>query len=873
MRNWKTILIWLVAIAVGTGSIAAACKSTPTVGGADDVEPASKPEASDEEREENPERIILFIGDGMGLPYVAASSYAGKEKLAMLGMPEFGMMTTHEYEYMTTDSAASATAMATGQKTHFGGISVRPGTEMEQEKDGQNQLRTLVEAAREADWKTGLVSTVRINHATPGSFAAHRHERHQYEDIALDISEAEVDVLFGGGYDFFRQREDDRDLLEEMEAQGSAVVRSGDEVRRLSGEVERLVGLMHGRDMPWAAEGTREMELEEMVVDAIEVLDRADSEGYFLMVEGAKIDWAGHAMDGPAAVSETADLDNGVRRALEYARDRSDTLVVVTADHETGGLDVIDGPTADRYLEVLGGHEEAKAQTIPEAIDEERRSQLAGPFDEVENAGGGEFWPSEVDDGRLMTSFGFLSAASRAYWDGEGRFSASHTPVIVPVFAEGIRAQEVAGIRDNADLGRQLMAFIDGDEADVQTVTNMTARAEDEVPKNVVLLIGEGLGMGSLSATYYGFGVPAMFEMERAAAVATHGDDRLVNDSAASSTALATGSRTRGGALGMVPGEVGGELAAATTVVEQASESGRRTGLVTTGSVVDAVPAAFFAKQNNADDPEAIAEQFLDLYTAGGDTTGFDFVAGGGAEYFGVEDRQDLEERGYAIHDDWSETPAGAGALYLSDEVGREAGLAQMTSRALKAVDGGDSGFFLLVHSGRIADAKRAMDRGDRLMAGLQEFDQTVAKSLEFGTADEQTLVVATSDVDHGLSVLDNHYGFHADRCGAASDCGGDFDLLWHDVAADEIRHGQGLMEQELQGEYSPPQIALQYPWLAQQAAESAEIKGPRTANFAPLFAHGPGAKDFGGFMDQPDVGRWLVGWARGGADEPRSAQ
>ena len=860
-------------------AIAMSCRSAPPV--EDKETRAFSPESVEESATvEGPKRIILVIGDGMGIPVLSAASYVAGKPLTMLEMSHFGMMATHEYEFVTTDSAASATAMATGEKTHFNGVSVRPGTDAEEEVDTAHHLRTMIEAAREAQWKTGLVATTRINHATPAPFAANRHHRQQYEELALDMSTSGVDVMLGAGSDFFHEREDGRDLFEEMASSGYTVARNAEEVRTGAEEASRLVGLMHRRDMPWVDTGKREMELDEMVAHALRVLDRDDPEGFFLMVEGSFIDWAGHSMDGERAVRETLDMDRAVARALSYARDRSDTLVVVTSDHETGAMDVIDGATADRYLKAMGGKEAAMDRTLPDAIEEETRERLSEPWAHLELGEPTRFGPAQAEDARLAMSYGYLSAASRADWDGQGRFSAIHTPIFVPLFAEGVGATEVARIRDNADLGRQLMAWIDGKEAKVsQAGEGNSAIGTREMPRNVVVLIGRGLGMSSLTASYYHQGIPAMFEMGQAATVATHSLDSVVNDAAGAATALATGERTQRGAVAMAPGGADQELVEVSSALRRAAQSGKKTGIVTTSSITDVTPAAWYANLPTHNDQEAAA-QFLNFHHATASPHGVDFVVSGGGRNFDVEGRAELSEQGYSIHETWEAFDSDEPTLYLLGDDQMESAvqraanedlptLAEITERAIKYLDYGEDGFLLVVDSAQISDAKGDFDRGERLMAELQDFDDAVAKVLQFARSDGETLVVATSDRDHTLSVFDNHYGFHRGRCAAVSDCGGSFEVQWLDVAADEIRHGEGFAERRLQGDYGAPKIGLQYTWMAQYLANRSDITGPASANFVPLFAEGPAASDLGGFMDQTQVGRWLVDWAGPIADEP----
>ena len=292
----------------------------------------------------------------MGAPVVSAAAYAKGAPLEMMQMPHTSWLRTHEYEFVTTDSAASATALSTGHKTHFEGVSVAPGTGADREGQADSHLSHMVEASRAAGWRSGLVATSRIVHATPAAFAAHRAHRGSYEQIALDMADSGVDVLLGAGTRYFGNRSDKVDLLQGLRDKGYTVATDAAQVAEAAGSATKLVGLMHDKDMPSvSAEEPRAMSLAQMTQAAIDVLDCDNERGFFLMVEGSQIDWHEHAMDARGAVMETLDFDEAVGIARRYASERDDTLVIVTADHETGGLSLLDHPTIDPYIEQLGG--------------------------------------------------------------------------------------------------------------------------------------------------------------------------------------------------------------------------------------------------------------------------------------------------------------------------------------------------------------------------------------------------------------------------------------------------------------------------------------------------------------------------------------
>jgi len=284
--------------------------------------------------------IILFVGDGMGDEHRKAGRWASvgqSGQLAMDDLPYHGWLQTASADNPITDSAASATAMATGLKTDNGHISIDPDEAI---------LETILEIAETRGMATGLVTTVQISHATPGAFAAHVPDRNMYTEIALQMIGSGVDVLLGGGEDEFLpatetgcyiepgERGDGRNLVSEAQATGFTYVCDAAGLAGVNPlTTDRLLGLFADEGMV----RTFSPSLALMTERALEILSR-DSDGFFLMVEGGQIDWAGHANDGANVIGDVIGLDEAVSVGLDYAALHPDTLVIVTADHETGGM-------------------------------------------------------------------------------------------------------------------------------------------------------------------------------------------------------------------------------------------------------------------------------------------------------------------------------------------------------------------------------------------------------------------------------------------------------------------------------------------------------------------------------------------------------
>lgn len=302
-----------------------------------------------------PKNVILLIGDGMGVGPVAAARCAGPGRdgrLAMDTMPYTGFSITYSANALVTDSAAAGTAMATGVKTSNGTVSIDPSGK---------RLKTILEVAREMGKATGIVSTKFITDATPAVFVAHADSRAKNEDIAIQIIRSGVNLVLGGGQQYFvpkskgGARADDRDLLNEARGLGYAVVDSAEAMSKSTSR--RLIGLFAPHVM---TSDRPEPTIAEMTAKAISTLS-ANGKGFFMMSEGGKIDSAGHANDANGSVKETLMFDEAVRTALNFAKKDGHTLVVVTADHDTGGL-VVHEPNKDNPVFTPGwvnkGHDE-----------------------------------------------------------------------------------------------------------------------------------------------------------------------------------------------------------------------------------------------------------------------------------------------------------------------------------------------------------------------------------------------------------------------------------------------------------------------------------------------------------------------------------
>jgi alkaline phosphatase len=289
--------------------------------------------------------VILFIGDGVGTAYWSAARFA-QGTLAVEAFPVVGLVDTRSSSHKVTDSAAGATVYATGERTYNYAIGVGPDS---------LPRKTVLELAAEKGMATGLVATSTITHATPASFAAHVVDRRMEGEIARHMAKQPLDVVLGGGRKFFDGTgKDASDLLPELK-QRYTVIETAEQLRTLRTDtVKALYGLFSEEGMPPAHEG-RTPSLAEMARAALEMVGK-NPNGFFVMIEASQPDWRGHDNRPLEEVTaEMLDYDRAVQVALEYQARHPETLIVITADHETGGLSLVQGK---------GGELEAKYTTI-----------------------------------------------------------------------------------------------------------------------------------------------------------------------------------------------------------------------------------------------------------------------------------------------------------------------------------------------------------------------------------------------------------------------------------------------------------------------------------------------------------------------------
>jgi alkaline phosphatase len=286
-----------------------------------------------------PRNLILMIGDGMGLSQISALLY-DQTQTVLEAFPVIGFQKTHSADNLVTDSAAAATAMATGLKTKNNAIGV---------DTTEHAAQSILELAKGQGFATGLVVTSSIVHATPASFAAHQRARNLYEQIAVDMAQQPTDLMIGGGKQYFDRRKcDARHLIDEMEERGTAVFDFfRHDLFRVKPDPRKPFVFFTADNQPLPAFQGRDY-LPVSARIATEFLSQRSDKGFFLLIEGSQIDWSCHANQAEPLLQELKDFERTMREVLAFAEKDGNTLVLVTADHETGGLAVMPGSRLKR---------------------------------------------------------------------------------------------------------------------------------------------------------------------------------------------------------------------------------------------------------------------------------------------------------------------------------------------------------------------------------------------------------------------------------------------------------------------------------------------------------------------------------------------
>ncbi|MBR7103957.1 MAG: alkaline phosphatase [Lentisphaeria bacterium] len=424
----------------------------------------------------NPKYVFLFIGDGMATPQrMVAEEFSrasGRGKLTINTLPSHATTRTGSASSLVTDSAAAATAIACGEKTNNGRIGM--------DSSGKRKLESVAYVARKKGKKVGIVTSVTINHATPAGFYAARPSRSQYYQIGLDLIASGFDYFGGGGvakHDDKKSPEYKGNIYQLAADAGYKVVSTRKELAALKPSVGKVLARGAAGSLPYSIEKRTDVPtLAEFTAKGIELLD--NPKGFFMMVEGGAIDWAGHANEAAANLHEVLAFDDAVRVAAAFAaKHPEETLIIVTGDHETGGMTMgFAGTGYAMYVDRLL-HQKCSVNTFAQKVKNERKK---GAFSwekaqEMLTADFGFKFSGDIKkDPMVLTAREIkslekafkenkLPAAARIVMSGKagiGWTSGSHTALPVLTTSSGPGSEKFTGLIENTDIAKILKTLL-----------------------------------------------------------------------------------------------------------------------------------------------------------------------------------------------------------------------------------------------------------------------------------------------------------------------------------------------------------------------------------------------------------------------------
>lgn len=437
--------------------------------------------------------VFLFIGDGMGVAQVNAaeaflavkSHKKGFKHLTFTDFPNVGLASTFANNRFITESAAAGTALATGNKTNLERISM--------DSTGTIPMKTIAETFKENGMKVGILSSVSINHATPAAFYAHQPKRNQYFEIGIDLANSSVDYFGGGGVHKAIGTIDGKELniIDLAQKNGFTYINTIEGFNSLKNGDEKIFAVSPVLDeseaMPFSIDAKPgDLTLADFTAKAIELLENEN--GFFIMVEGGKIDWACHSNDVASVVNDVMALNEAVKQAKKfYDQHPDETLIVVTADHETGGMAL--GNRNLEYetdLDILA-YQKISIDSLENIEDEFRKSKTGNKEKDFENMmtiinenfGLGDSSRINLIDGDILQlqnvflesvypkndeksshQFSKKVVAMLNEKAGIGWTTGSHTGINVPVYAIGTGSESFSGYIDNTDIPKTIESLL-----------------------------------------------------------------------------------------------------------------------------------------------------------------------------------------------------------------------------------------------------------------------------------------------------------------------------------------------------------------------------------------------------------------------------
>ena len=426
----------------------------------------------------SPKYIFLFIGDGMSTPQrMIADEFAqkaGHGHLTMNTLHYSATTRTCSASSLVTDSAAAATAIACGEKTVNGRIGMST--------DGERKLESCAEVAHQKGKKVGIITSITINHATPAGFYAHRKSRTELYRISLDLVASNFEYFGGGG--FANKHDDTKDseykgnIFDLAAAAGYTICKDKESFFALPPKVDKLIAVAGDGGLPFAIDGQEQSPtLADYTRKGIEILDNPN--GFFFMIEGGEIDHCGHANDAASNLHEVLALDDAVRVAMEfYEKHKDETLVIITGDHETGGMTMgFAGTGYNLYMERLA-NQKCSIRKFNEMVKEAQKANPDFSFEDAKPMlqkyfnfafdGDVKENPMVVTEKELVSlkegfEAGKLANAARlliSAKSGVGWTSGAHTALPVLTTSEGVGSELFTGFIENTDISKKIKSLL-----------------------------------------------------------------------------------------------------------------------------------------------------------------------------------------------------------------------------------------------------------------------------------------------------------------------------------------------------------------------------------------------------------------------------
>jgi len=425
---------------------------------------------------ELPKNIIMIVADGMGPAYTTAYRYFSDIKdTNRINKTVFdrnfkGLSSTYPARAsgVITDSAAGATALSTGKKTYNGAIAV---------DINKQPLETVLERAKAKGKRIGVVVTSQINHATPAAYLSHNESRQNYNDIADSYIDAGIkaDLLFGGGWKYFIRQK--RNLVNEFKQKGFHYIDNYQQLNSIPSNTP-VLGLFANEGLPWALDDSERNRLSMLTKVATQHLE--NDNGYFLLIEASQTDWGGHKNDIAAIMGEMADLAYTMEYFESYIQKHPNTLVILTADHNTGGLSIgangIYEWRPELLLELNMSPEAAAKKLASSEITKENFIKLlnftpsSAELEILSMAKVGAIKSNEKHATSESKNEGNRAAVDKALYKSlkqiidvrtnTGWTTGAHTGIDVPIYVMGMNSDDFSGHLDNTDIGAKIFQLL-----------------------------------------------------------------------------------------------------------------------------------------------------------------------------------------------------------------------------------------------------------------------------------------------------------------------------------------------------------------------------------------------------------------------------